>query len=60
MSTATRPSCGTNKKSRVEATRLLLKHGADPMLKDIDGNTALDLAEDQAVQVVLNPLALYK
>lgn len=48
MSTATRPSGATNKKSRAEAGRLLLKHGIGPMLKGIDGNTALNLAEDQA------------
>ena len=46
MSTTTRPSGGTNIKSRAEAARLLLKHGADQMVKGMNGNTALDLAED--------------
>ena len=46
MSTTTRPSGGTNIKSLAEAARLLLKHGADPMVKGMNGNTALDLAED--------------
>lgn len=46
MPTATRSSGGTNTKSRAEAARLLLKHGADPMVKGMNGNTALDLAED--------------
>lgn len=38
-----------------EVVQLLLSFGADPAIADIDGNTPLDLAEDEQVQEALRP-----
>ena len=40
-------------KGKYEIVRLLLKHGADPKLKNRDNATPLDLAKDQEIADLL-------
>jgi uncharacterized protein len=40
-----------------EIVALLLKHGADPSAKDVDGETALQFAASKGHQAVVNLLS---